>query len=67
MTHQGTLPITCPASNVAARLSRCSVCGRINRWHDPFYPLYPSEDLNPGMRGLGQMLKNLTFLMTVNK
>jgi hypothetical protein len=26
----------------------------------------PSEDLNPGMRGLGQMLKFLRFLMTVN-
>lgn len=39
MTHQGTLPITCPASNGAERLSRCSVCGRTSRWHDPFYPL----------------------------
>jgi hypothetical protein len=27
----------------------------------------PSEDLNPGMRGLGQMLKFLRFLMTVNR
>ncbi|MBZ2180111.1 MAG: hypothetical protein K7J47_20685 [Acidobacteria bacterium] len=27
----------------------------------------PSEDLNPGVRGLGQMLKYLRFLMTVNK
>ena len=26
----------------------------------------PNEDLNPGMRGLGQMLKFLRFLMTVN-
>jgi hypothetical protein len=26
----------------------------------------PSEDLNPGMRGLGQVLKFLRFLMTVN-
>jgi hypothetical protein len=27
----------------------------------------PTEDLNPGMRGLGQMLKFLRFLMTVNR
>ena len=46
VTHQGTLPITCPASNVAERLSRCSVCGRTSRWHDPFYPL-PQQRFKP--------------------
>ena len=65
VTHQGTLPITCPASNGAERLSRCSVCGRTSRWHDPFYPL-PQRRFKSRMRGLGQMLKFLRFLMTVN-
>lgn len=39
VTHQGTRPITCPKSNAAERLSRCSVCGSTSRWHDSFYPL----------------------------
>jgi hypothetical protein len=36
VTHQTPLPITGPLEIPVRSLTQCVICGRINRWHNPF-------------------------------
>jgi hypothetical protein len=46
VTHQGTTSVTWPRNIAAQSLYRCTVCGRISRWHNPF-DLLPRRRFRP--------------------
>jgi hypothetical protein len=39
VTHQALAPITTPAAPMARSLARCAICGLLNLWTNPYYPL----------------------------